>query len=99
MQKLGKGVEPPAPTGVHLVLQVSSGGQDTPKYLKLPTYSTWPPLMVTMADSRESPLPTNMTLIFAALILMANCYAVVSMHYNINTRFSGLVENKTISFV
>ncbi len=68
-----------------------------PKYLKLPTYSTWPLLMVAVAGSHESPLPINMTLVFAALILMANRSATVSMHCNISTRFSGLVENKTMS--
>jgi hypothetical protein len=54
--------------------------------------------MVTMADSRESPLPTKMTLVFATLILMANRFVAVSMHCSINTKFFGLVENKTMSF-
>jgi hypothetical protein len=54
--------------------------------------------MVMVAGSRESPLPTDMTLVFTALILMANRSAVVSMHYSINTKFFELVENKTISF-
>jgi hypothetical protein len=69
-----------------------------PKYLKLPTYSIWPPLMVTVAGSLESPLPTNVTLVFVALILMANCSTMVSIHCNISTRFFGLVENKTMSY-
>jgi len=50
-----------------------------------------------MVDSRESPLPTKMTLVFAALILMANRFAAISMHCSINTKFCGLVENKTMS--
>jgi hypothetical protein len=53
--------------------------------------------MVMMADSRESPLPTKMTLVFAALIFMANHFLAVSMHCSITTKFFELVENKTMS--
>ncbi len=49
-----------------------------------------------MAGSHESPLPTDMTLVFAPLILMANRSIAVSMHCSINTKFSELVENKTM---
>jgi hypothetical protein len=50
--------------------------------------------MVMVVGGYESPLPTDMTLVFVALILMANRSAIISMHCNINTRFFGLVENK-----
>lgn len=53
--------------------------------------------MVTVANSCESLLPTDMTLVFVALIFMANRSTMVSMHCNISTRFFGLVENKTMS--
>jgi uncharacterized membrane protein YhhN len=52
--------------------------------------------MVMMAGSRESPLPIDVTLVFAALIFMANRFVAVSMHYSTSTRFSRLVENKTM---
>jgi hypothetical protein len=53
--------------------------------------------MVMVAGSYESPLPTNMTMVFVALILMVNRSVAVSMHCNISTKFFGLVENKTMS--
>ncbi len=53
--------------------------------------------MVMVVGGYESPLPTDMTLVFAALILMANRSAIISMHCSISTRFSGLVENKIIA--
>jgi hypothetical protein len=53
--------------------------------------------MATLAGSRNSPLPTDITLVFAALTLVANRSATTSMHYNINTKLPGSAEKSTMS--
>ncbi len=68
-----------------------------PKYLKLSTLSTSPPLMATTAGSRDSPLPTDITLVFAMLTLRANGSVAASMHCNISTKLPGSAEKNTMS--
>jgi hypothetical protein len=42
-------------------------------------------------------LPTDITLVFAALTLRANCSAAASMHYSISTKLPGSIEKNTMS--
>ncbi len=70
-----------------------------PKYLNWSTSSTRPPLMVTSTRSWEVPLPTYIIFVFDALMCIVKCSAVLSMAFNISTRFFGFVENSTMSYV
>jgi hypothetical protein len=45
------------------------------------------------------PLPTYIIFVFDALMCIVKCSAVLSMAFNISTRFFGFVENSTMSYV
>jgi len=54
--------------------------------------------MAMTVGSRDSPLPTDITLVFAVLTLKANRSATASMHYSISTKLPGSTEKNTMSF-
>jgi len=53
---------------------------------------------VTSTGSWDMPLPTDIIFVLDALMCIVKHYAVLSMAFNINTRFSNFVENNTMSF-